>query len=58
MWSLGPCLNIEPFTTPSHTAPAKKQGPNKLRITLDSALFGPSLGVGAVWLEVVLGSMV
>ena len=36
---------------------AEQQGPEKLRITLNQAVFGPFLGVRDVWFAVVLGSM-
>ena len=36
--------------------PHPKQGSNKLRIILNQALFGPSLGLGGVRLGVALGS--
>ena len=39
--SQGPAWDIQPDDTPA---------PNKLRIVLDQAVFGPCLGVGGVWL--------
>ena len=46
---------LKPNITPSHTRPLPKQGPKKLRITLNSAVCGPCMW--SVWLGVVLGSI-
>ena len=42
LWSDGRLLFIEPSTTRGHTPPHPKQGPNKLKIALYSALIHPS----------------
>ena len=47
--------SVLPISPAMHAHP--KYGPNKLRMTLNQAVFDPYLELGGVWLGVVLGSM-
>ena len=46
-----------PKPPPATHPPNPKQGPDKVRTAISQALLGPCLGLGGVWLGVVLGSM-